>query len=106
MITVIARLQILPGKENLALPALQDMAHAVQTREPGCLMYHVTRSLVNVSEIYVYELYEDENALAEHSKSEHMTKFRAGLDEWGDRAHFNVETMDGIAGFARANVSI
>ncbi len=106
MITVLARFQVIPGKENVALPALHSMAAAVEAEEPGCLMYHVTRSLTNVDEIYVYEIYQDDAALRTHSETLHMRTFRAAMDNWADRAHFNVETLDETAGFVRADVKV
>jgi quinol monooxygenase YgiN len=106
MITILARLQILPDKENLAIESLRVMSAAVQANEPGCLMYHVTRSLTDVDEVYVYEIYQDENALRTHSETPHMREFRSALEQWSDRAHFNVETLDETAGFVRADVSV
>jgi quinol monooxygenase YgiN len=106
MITVLARFQVLPGKENIAVPSLHAMAAAVEANEPGCLMYHVTRSLVDVDEIYVYEIYDNEASLRTHSETSHMREFRAAMDQWSDRSAFNVETLDETAGFIRATVSL
>lgn len=106
MITILARLSILPGQENVAQDALRKMAAAVKANEPGCLMYHVTRSLVEVDDVYVYEIYADETALQNHSETPHMTEFRSNLEKWSDRTRFNVATLDETAGFVRANVAV
>jgi quinol monooxygenase YgiN len=82
------------------------MAEAVEANESGCLMYHVTRSLVNVDEVYVYEIYDGEQSLQSHSRTPHMGEFRNALDQWSDRSAFNVETLDETAGFVRANASV
>jgi quinol monooxygenase YgiN len=106
VITILARFQVLPNQENIALASLKAMAAAVEANEPGCLMYHVTRSLTDVDEVYVYEIYDNEGSLRAHSETPHMREFRAAMDQWSDRAAFNVETLGETAGFVRANASI
>lgn len=101
MITLLARFEMLKGKETQACQAFKTMAEAVKASEPGCLMYAITRGQVNAQEIYVYEIYKDQAAADEHRKTVHMTDFRKAVDEYLDRGAFNLEMLDEVAGFIR-----
>jgi quinol monooxygenase YgiN len=106
VITIFARLTILPGQENLAQESLRNMAEAVKDNEPGCLMYHVTRSMVEVDDFYVYEIYRDESALQAHSETPHMLEFRSSLEQWADRTRFTITTLNDTGGFARSGFGV
>ena len=101
MITQLARFEILKGKESQACEAFSKMAAAVKANEPGCLMYAITRGQVNAQEVYVYEIYADQAAFDAHRKTDHMLEFRKTFDECMNRAAFNVEVLDEVAGFVR-----
>jgi quinol monooxygenase YgiN len=104
MISLLARFEMLKGKELQAMTAFRTMAAAIKANEPGCLMYAITRGQVNAQEIYVYEIYQDQAALDAHRRTDHMTVFRKAVDEFLDRAAFNVELLDEVAGFIRGSV--
>jgi (4S)-4-hydroxy-5-phosphonooxypentane-2,3-dione isomerase len=101
MITQIARFEMQKGKENQAREAFSKMAAAVKANELGCLMYAITRGQINAQEVYVYEIYTDQAAFEAHRKTDHMLEFRKAFDESMNRAAFNVEVLDEIAGFVR-----
>jgi quinol monooxygenase YgiN len=101
MITLLARFEMLKGKEIQALEAFKKMAAAIKANEPGCLMYAITRGQVNAQEVYVYEIYQDQAAVDAHRKTDHMVDFRKAVDEFLDRGAFNVEVLDEVAGFVR-----
>lgn len=105
MITVLARFEMQQGKEGMALEALAQMGEAVKTEEPGCLIYSVTRGKVNPREIYVYEIYRDTEAFEMHRKTPHMRALQAAFDECLDRSSFNVEILEQVAGFIRAEAA-
>jgi quinol monooxygenase YgiN len=100
-ITVLARFEMIKGKEAHACEAFTKMAEAVKANEPGTLMYAITRGQVNACEIYVYEIYQDQEAFDAHRKTEHMAAFRKSVDEYLNRGSFNVEILDEVAGFVR-----
>ena len=54
MITVLARFEMLEGKEIDVVEAVQKMAAAVKANEPGCLAYTASRGNVNSREIYFF----------------------------------------------------
>jgi quinol monooxygenase YgiN len=101
IITVLARLEMNKGKETQACEALTTMASAIKANEPGCLMYAVTRGQVNAQEIYIYEMYANQEAFDAHRKTEHMQAFRKSSEECFSRAAFNVEILDEVGGFVR-----
>lgn len=99
MITVLARFEMLEGKENAALAAIQKMAKAVEENEPGALVYHFYRGKVNPREVYVFEVYRDQEAFDLHRRTPHMVEMQAAFVENMDRGSFNVEMLEPIAGF-------
>jgi quinol monooxygenase YgiN len=101
MITVLARFEMQKGKEDVALQALSKMADEVKAHEPNCLVYAVTRGQVNLQEVYIYEVYADEDAFRDHRRTDHMRELQAALDESLDRSSFNVEILEHIGGFVR-----
>lgn len=104
LITQIARFEAKSGKELEAYAAIKKMANAVKASEPGCLMYAVTRGQVNHREIYVYEVYESQEAFDAHRRTEHLREMQASFDNFLDRTSFNVELLDEVAGFIRKPV--
>ena len=104
MITQLARFEMLKGKEIQACEAFNTMAEAIKANEPGCLMYAITRGQVNAQEIYVYEIYQDQASFDAHRKTDHMAVFRRAVDELLNRAAFNVEILDEVAGFVRGTI--
>ncbi len=101
MVTVLARFEMQKGKEMQAVEAVTKMAEAVKAEEPGCMIYAVSRGQVNPQEIYVYEAYADAAAFDAHRKTPHMRELQAAFDECLDRASFNVELLNTVAGFVR-----
>lgn len=101
MITIVARFRMLPGKELEAIEALKKMVAAVEAEEPGALVYTVNRGKTNPLEICVYEVYKDSEAAEAHRRTPHMREMQAAFAETMDRASFNVEILEEIAGFVR-----
>jgi quinol monooxygenase YgiN len=105
MITQLARFEAQKGKETEAYAALKKMAEAVKANEPGCLMYAVTRGQVNPQEIYVYEMYQDQEAFDAHRRTDHLRELQSKFDKFLERSAFNVEMLDEVGGFIRGEVT-
>ncbi len=101
MITVLARFEMIEGKEIDVVEAVRKMVAAVRANEPGCLMYTASRGKVNGREIYFFEIYADEKAYQDHAGTDHMGEMRKAMDGAIDRGTFNVESLGQIAGFVR-----
>lgn len=99
MLTQIVRFQVQEGKELDAVNAMEKMADAVVANEPGVLAYTFNRGKVNPREFYIYELYENDEALAEHNKTDHVRELQIAFASFIDRSTFNVEMLQQVAGF-------
>ena len=101
MITVLARFEMLEGKEIDVVEAVRKMADAVKANEPGCLLYVATRGKVNGRELYFFEIYEDEKAFQDHARTDHMRAMQVAMNGMIDNSSFNVESLDDVGGFVR-----
>ncbi|HEY5638976.1 MAG TPA: antibiotic biosynthesis monooxygenase [Dehalococcoidia bacterium] len=105
MISQLTRVEAQQGKEPEAYAAYKKMAAAVKANEPGCLMYAITRGQINHLEIYVYEIYENQAAFEAHRRTDHLRDLQASFDSFLNRGSFNVEILDEVAGFVRADIA-
>jgi len=101
MVTLIFRAKMRPGKEDEALERLRTMAGTVEAQEPGALAYLFHRSQQDPSEVVLFEIYADDNALQAHGQTPHMGELRATFGELFDTATVKVERLERVAGFAR-----
>ncbi|NHJ20637.1 MAG: antibiotic biosynthesis monooxygenase [Candidatus Lokiarchaeota archaeon] len=75
MITIIATLQVKPGKMVEAIEVLKEMAANIKSSEPGTLQYipHTVKGEGLENTIIFYEKYENEEAFQVHSKNLRIT---------------------------------
>ena len=106
MITVLARFEMLEGKEIDVVEAVRKMVAAVKANEPGCLLYTASRGKVNGSELYFFEIYEDEKAFQDHARTDHMREMQAAMNGMIDNSSFNVESLDEVGGFVRDKMDL
>ena len=72
MVTVIAKIKVVPGKESEFERAARDMVAHVRANEPGTRTYILHRAAGNPAEFLFYERYDDEAAFAAHGGSDAM----------------------------------
>ena len=101
MITVIARLKILPGKESEADEALSEMVAAVEANEPGALAYIMHRSQRDATDVTIFEIYADRDAFATHTQSAHFAALQPKLAQVADLSTVKIDRLERIAGFVR-----
>ncbi len=101
MTTILARFKVQPGKEAEAEKAISEMAAAVEANEPGALTYIMHRSQQDPSEITVFEIYADDEALSAHGQTPHMGQFRSNFAPLFDAGSLKIERLERIAGFVR-----
>jgi quinol monooxygenase YgiN len=76
LIAVIAKLTVQEGKEDEFAAAGREMVAAVKANEGGrTLQYSLTQSQKAPAEFVFIELYADDEAMAQHSKTAHMAAF-------------------------------
>ena len=77
MKTLIARYTVKEGSEDQVAAFLQEMAQAVESDEPGCVLYRVCR-LDEPSNVFVlFEEYDSEESLLAHRDTPHYQRYVA-----------------------------
>lgn len=77
--TLIARYYVQQGKADIVESALARMAAAVRADEPACLLYNANVSVDDPHLYCLYEVYEDEAALAAHRETPHFKEIIEGV---------------------------
>ena len=75
MIVLNAIVKVLDGKGNEAEQAFQKLVPKV-LKDPGTITYAVHRSIDNPSKFFVYEKYENEEAIKYHGSTPHFQEYR------------------------------
>lgn len=60
------------GKMDEVLRLLARMKDLVKAKEPGCVLYQVSKSQSDENILLLYEVYEDQLALDAHGNTEHF----------------------------------
>ena len=84
-----------PGAEDTVLDALTKLA-PLSRQEPGCRFYQAYRDPAEPRVFHIFEIYDDQDAVAAHGASEHFERYAVGqaipVLESRERAFF--ETID------------
>jgi autoinducer 2-degrading protein len=70
-----------PEHRDAFRAAMLENAHASRTLEPGCSQFDVCEK-PDGSEIFLYEIYDDEAAFKAHLATDHFKKFNAQTTPW------------------------
>ena len=73
-VSVWAKFDLQPGKRDEAIGIIQEAIDAVES-EPGTLMYLVHTDPENEDLLYLYEMYENQDALVAHGGAEWIKAF-------------------------------
>ena len=79
VVTVVFRAT--PGHRDAFRKAMIENATASRTREPGCRQFDVCEK-ADGSEIFLYEIYDDEAAFKAHLAAEHYQRFNSTTTPW------------------------
>jgi quinol monooxygenase YgiN len=80
MLIIAGEFRMEPGTRDLFFEAVAPMV-AATLEEPGCRAYAFTPDLDDGDLIRLWELWDDEDALAGHFASTHMAEWRARSDD-------------------------
>lgn len=72
MLTVIAKLQAVPGKEAELRAVFEEMIGKVKANEPGVVKYSLHTADNDPTLFMFYEQYESSEAFEAHGKTDHM----------------------------------
>ena len=78
MIIITVEVNVKPEYREEAIPVALQMAQASQA-ESGCLAYQFYTDLQDPNKFFLFELWETEEALADHGETAHMAEFRQQL---------------------------
>ena len=102
MVTFLARLRMMTGKESEAMAAFKEMVAAVRQNEPGALAYCCHQNPADSLEVVFYEAYVDEAAKDAHMKTPHFGKLMGLMGDVLDKAAGGViEDLRPVSGFCR-----
>lgn len=101
MNTILARFNVVAGKEAEAEEAIKKQAASVEAAGPGALTYIFHRNRKEPAQITVFEIYKDDEAFQAHSGTEHMGAFRGYFGSIFDPATVKIDRLERIAGFSR-----
>jgi quinol monooxygenase YgiN len=76
MILLAGTVRIAAGQRGAALMPMRAMIEATRA-EPGCLAYSFAFDALDDHLVRIFEVFRDEEALAEHRASAHMAAWRA-----------------------------
>ena len=77
MICVAVTYVIRPGHEEEAVALFAELTEATRA-EPGCRMYLAHRSTSDPRKFFLYEQYDDRDALDAHRAAPHFQQYAAG----------------------------
>ncbi len=97
MLIIAGEIRLEPGTRDDFFAAVAPMVRATR-REPGCRAYAFTPDPDDATLIRLWELWDDEEALAGHFASDHMT-------QWQERARDLPITGRDLHRYAVADVS-
>ncbi len=89
MYIIIAPLQIKEGFRERFVEEIISDAEGSVNKEPGCLRFDVVQDPKDPNRIWLYEVYKDEDAFQEHTKTPHFIKWRDAVKEWLDERTFD-----------------
>lgn len=72
MIVLVVRYRVKPGEMDNVLDSLGEMRARIRDAEPGCVLFHVSRSQDDPDRLVLYEQYVDEAALKAHGETAHF----------------------------------
>ena len=84
MVALTVTFLIKEGREDEFITAMIDDAKGSVENELGCLRFNVFVSQDNPRRLFLWELYENEEALESHRRSPHYLQWRKIVEAWFD----------------------
>lgn len=82
MIILAGSIRIAKGSRDKALGPINDMVNATRA-EPGCLEYSFAFDVLDDHRVRIFEVFQDDAAVAAHRASAHMASWRGHMAELG-----------------------
>ena len=97
MYVIIAPIQVKEGYLEQFIEAIIDDAKGSVNDEPGCLRFDVIQDAGDPNRIWLYEVYQDEEAFQAHTQAPHFIRWRDATQDMRDQ---------GIQGAGRGSKNI
>ena len=97
MYVILAPIQIKEGFKESFIEAMIADAEGSMSNESGCLRFDVIQDSENANRIWLYEVYENENAFQAHTQAPHFKKWAETVKDWRG---------EGLTGAARGSYNI
>jgi quinol monooxygenase YgiN len=101
MHTITAQFRIIEGKEAEAEAAIKKVVEGLDANEPGALKYIWHRGVKDPNQVFVFEIYRDDEALEQHRGTPHLKEFQALFGTVFDPATTKITRLDRIASVER-----
>lgn len=82
MLALVVDFRIKPAHIDAFDAAIRANAQASLEHEPGCHQFDVCRDANDAALFFLYELYDDEAAIAAHLRSPHFLHMNATTADW------------------------
>ncbi len=82
MYVITVLFSIKPAYLDKFLPEMLANAATSLKQEPGCLQFDVCQSTENTNQVYLYEVYQHQQAFDEHLNSAHFLSFNETTKNW------------------------
>jgi len=82
MLALMVEFRIHPPHVEAFAAAIEENARASRESERGCRQFDVCRDPVDPSLFVLYELYDDEGAIAAHLRSPHFLSMDSATRDW------------------------
>lgn len=76
MIALTAVITFRPEDAEELLRVYTELAQAVLDEEPGCLIYQVHQATARHDQVFIYEVYRDQQSLETHRHTSHYLQMR------------------------------
>lgn len=82
MIAIVVLFEIKPERADSFREGMRRQARICLEREPGCHQFDVCVDADDPTSILIYEIFDDEAAVAHHNDTPHFHEFRALVKDW------------------------
>ena len=72
---IFATVKLKPGCAAAYMPLIQVDAETALKEEPGCQFFHILASETDTDTVYLYEVYDTEEAFRAHQQSTHFLHY-------------------------------
>ena len=84
MLALVVEFRIKPEHIDDFARAIAENAAASRDTEPGCRQFDVCRDAADPALFFLYELYDDQQAIQQHLESAHFREMSAASSDWVD----------------------